>query len=34
MREALLTTDLGLPNRRTGKVRDLYDVNLCDEQGQ
>jgi phosphoribosylaminoimidazole-succinocarboxamide synthase len=33
MREALLTTDLGLPNRRTGKVRDLYDVNLGDEQG-
>jgi phosphoribosylaminoimidazole-succinocarboxamide synthase len=28
MREALLTTDLDLPNRRSGKVRDLYDVAL------
>ena len=33
MREALLTTNLGLPNRRSGKVRDLYDVDLGDEQG-
>src|SRR5215471_17137630 len=30
MRGALLTTALGLPNRRTGKVRDLYDVRLAD----
>jgi phosphoribosylaminoimidazole-succinocarboxamide synthase len=28
--EALLDTDLGLPNRRRGKVRDLYDVTLPD----
>lgn len=28
--EALLTTDLALPNRRSGKVRDLYDVTLRD----
>ena len=28
MRQALLTTDLDLPNRRSGKVRDLYDVSL------
>jgi phosphoribosylaminoimidazole-succinocarboxamide synthase len=33
MREALMTTDLGLPNRRTGKVRDIYDVDLGDESG-
>ena len=26
----LLTTTLGLPNRRAGKVRDLYDVRLID----
>ena len=30
MREALLRTDLALPNRRSGKVRDLYDVSLPD----
>lgn len=30
MSEALLTTRLGLPNRRSGKVRDLYDVRLAD----
>ena len=29
MREALLKTDLNLKNRRTGKVRDLYDVELA-----
>ncbi|MFK7914622.1 MAG: phosphoribosylaminoimidazolesuccinocarboxamide synthase [Pseudomonadales bacterium] len=29
MREAVLTTDLDLPNRRAGKVRDLYDVTLA-----
>ncbi len=28
MREALMTTNLALPNRRAGKVRDLYDVRL------
>jgi len=28
MREALMTTNLALPNRRAGKVRDLYDVVL------
>ena len=28
MRQALLDTNLGLPNRRSGKVRDLYDVTL------
>ena len=28
MREALLKTNLPLPNRRSGKVRDLYDVVL------
>jgi len=28
--EALLETRLGLPNRRFGKVRDLYDVTLTD----
>ena len=26
--EALLSTDLNLPNKRSGKVRDLYDVEL------
>ena len=26
--EALLRTDLSLPNKRTGKVRDLYDLTL------
>ena len=26
--EAVLTTDLNLPNKRSGKVRDLYDVTL------
>jgi phosphoribosylaminoimidazole-succinocarboxamide synthase len=30
MREALLETRLPLPNRRQGKVRDLYDVQLPD----
>ena len=30
MREALLKTDLNLKNHRTGKVRDLYDVELAD----
>jgi len=30
MREALLETRLSLPNRRSGKVRDLYDVKLAD----
>lgn len=30
MRDALLRTDLALPNRRSGKVRDLYDVSLPD----
>jgi phosphoribosylaminoimidazole-succinocarboxamide synthase len=30
MRNALMTTNLALPNRRTGKVRDLYDVALAD----
>lgn len=30
MRDALLRTDLPLPNRRSGKVRDLYDVSLSD----
>lgn len=29
-REALLATDLALPDRRQGKVRDLYDVTLPD----
>ncbi len=28
--EAVLSTDLSLPNKRTGKVRDLYDVTLAD----
>lgn len=28
MTEALMTTDLPLPNKRTGKVRDLYDITL------
>ena len=28
MAEALLATELNLPNKRTGKVRDLYDVTL------
>ena len=28
MTDALLRTDLGLPNRRQGKVRDLYDITL------
>ncbi|MCZ6502033.1 MAG: phosphoribosylaminoimidazolesuccinocarboxamide synthase [Gammaproteobacteria bacterium] len=28
MTEALMTTDLPLPNKRTGKVRDLYDLTL------
>jgi phosphoribosylaminoimidazole-succinocarboxamide synthase len=28
MAEAVLSTDLSLPNKRTGKVRDLYDVTL------
>jgi phosphoribosylaminoimidazole-succinocarboxamide synthase len=30
MSEALLTTQLALPNRRSGKVRDLYDTTLPD----
>jgi phosphoribosylaminoimidazole-succinocarboxamide synthase len=30
MAAALLTTELSLPNKRTGKVRDLYDVVLSD----
>ena len=30
MREALLETNLDLPNKRSGKVRDLYDVTLGD----
>lgn len=30
MQDALLETRLGLPNRRSGKVRDLYDVSLTD----
>ena len=30
MSEALMTTDLPLPNKRSGKVRDLYDVTLPD----
>ena len=30
MRDALLRTDLALANRRSGKVRDLYDVSLPD----
>lgn len=30
MTEALLDTNLNLPNRRSGKVRDLYDVTLRD----
>lgn len=29
MVEALMTTDLPLPNKRTGKVRDLYDLTLA-----
>lgn len=28
MAAALLSTDLSLPNKRTGKVRDLYDITL------
>ena len=31
MKEALLETNLSLPNKRTGKVRDLYDVVVGDE---
>lgn len=30
MTDALIATDLPLPNKRTGKVRDLYDVHLPD----
>lgn len=30
MAEALLETNLSLPNKRSGKVRDLYDVTLAD----
>lgn len=30
MTQAVLSTDLSLPNKRTGKVRDLYDVELAD----
>jgi phosphoribosylaminoimidazole-succinocarboxamide synthase len=29
VKDALLHTDLALPNRRSGKVRDLYDVTLA-----
>ena len=29
MAEALFATDLTLPNKRIGKVRDLYDVTLA-----
>ena len=32
MKEALLETNLSLPNKRTGKVRDLYDVVLGTEE--
>ena len=28
MAEALLATNLDLPNKRAGKVRDIYDVTL------
>ena len=31
MRDAVLSTDLPLPNKRTGKVRDLYDLTLPDQ---
>jgi len=30
MSDAIVTTDLPLPNKRTGKVRDLYDLTLKD----
>ncbi len=30
MRKALMTTNLSLPDRRTGKVRDIYSVTLAD----
>jgi len=30
MAETVLSTDLALPNKRSGKVRDLYDVSLSD----
>lgn len=30
MTQALMSTDLPLANRRTGKVRDLYDITLAD----
>jgi len=30
MTQAVLSTDLALPNKRSGKVRDLYDVSLAD----
>lgn len=33
MRAALMTTELGLPNRRAGKVRDIYDVDLDEGPG-
>ena len=32
MNGALLKTDLNLPNKRSGKVRDLYDVTIADGQ--
>ena len=32
MKSALLETKLSLPNRRSGKVRDLYDVDLGSEE--
>jgi phosphoribosylaminoimidazole-succinocarboxamide synthase len=33
MRQALMTTNLTLPNRSSGKVRDLYDATLADGTG-
>ena len=30
MSQAVITTDLPLPNKRQGKVRDLYDLTLAD----
>jgi hypothetical protein len=30
MAQAVLETKLSLPNKRSGKVRDLYDVTLTD----
>ena len=31
MPDTVLSTDLPLPNKRTGKVRDLYDLTLPDQ---